>query len=62
MAEAQAVDRVYRIGQRRAVTITRYIVPNSIETVSIEDRSKINASESCATVHPMGPTAEIEAR
>jgi SNF2 family DNA or RNA helicase len=33
MAEAQAVDRIYRIGQKREVFITRYIVPNSIETV-----------------------------
>ncbi|KAH7077840.1 SNF2 family N-terminal domain-containing protein [Paraphoma chrysanthemicola] len=32
MAEAQAVDRVYRIGQMREVFVTRYIVPNSIET------------------------------
>jgi SNF2 family DNA or RNA helicase len=32
MAEAQAVDRVYRIGQQREVIVTRYIVPNSIET------------------------------
>ncbi|KAF2647161.1 hypothetical protein K491DRAFT_644351 [Lophiostoma macrostomum CBS 122681] len=32
MVEAQAVDRVYRIGQKREVTITRYIVPRSIET------------------------------
>jgi hypothetical protein len=33
MAEAQAVDRVHRIGQVRPVSITRYIVPESIETV-----------------------------
>ncbi|KAI1488246.1 hypothetical protein F5X96DRAFT_685614 [Biscogniauxia mediterranea] len=32
MAEAQAVDRVHRIGQTSPVTITRYIVPHSIET------------------------------
>ncbi|KAK3378717.1 SNF2 family N-terminal domain-containing protein [Lasiosphaeria ovina] len=32
MAEAQAVDRVHRKGQARRVTITRYIVPKSIET------------------------------
>ncbi|KAF2109632.1 hypothetical protein BDV96DRAFT_651612 [Lophiotrema nucula] len=32
MAEAQAVDRVYRIGQVREVFVTKYIVPNSIET------------------------------
>ncbi|KAI0902848.1 hypothetical protein F4823DRAFT_620761 [Ustulina deusta] len=33
MAKAQAVDRVHRIGQTLPVTITRYIVPCSIETV-----------------------------
>ncbi|KAI1640419.1 hypothetical protein F4809DRAFT_590021 [Biscogniauxia mediterranea] len=32
MAEAQAVDRVHRIGQTSPVTITRYIVPRSVET------------------------------
>ena len=33
MAEAQAVDRVHRIGQAREVMVTRYIVNNTIETV-----------------------------
>jgi uncharacterized membrane protein len=33
MAEAQAIDRVHRIGQTREVTVTRYIVSNTIETV-----------------------------
>lgn len=33
MVEAQAVDRVHRIGQYRNVTITRYIVKDSIEKV-----------------------------
>ncbi|KAF2792116.1 hypothetical protein K505DRAFT_408838 [Melanomma pulvis-pyrius CBS 109.77] len=32
MAEAQAVDRVHRIGQVREVLVRRYIVGNSIET------------------------------
>ncbi|PQE26533.1 hypothetical protein CJF30_00001298 [Rutstroemia sp. NJR-2017a BBW] len=32
MVEAQAVDRVHRKGQTRTVTVTRYIVPKSIET------------------------------
>ncbi|KAI0600873.1 hypothetical protein F4775DRAFT_543860, partial [Biscogniauxia sp. FL1348] len=32
MAEAQAVDRVHRIGQTSSVTITRYIVPRSVES------------------------------
>ena len=34
MAEAQAIDRVHRIGQRRDVIIHRYVVRNSIESVS----------------------------
>lgn len=33
MVEAQAVDRVHRIGQEREVVITRYIMRNSVETV-----------------------------
>ncbi|KAF2239007.1 hypothetical protein EV356DRAFT_226832 [Viridothelium virens] len=32
MAEAQAVDRVHRIGQTREVVVTRYIMRDSIET------------------------------
>ncbi|KAI0550442.1 SNF2 family N-terminal domain-containing protein [Xylaria curta] len=31
MVEAQAIDRVYRIGQTQQVTVIRYIVPNSVE-------------------------------
>ena len=34
MAEAQAVDRVHRIGQQRDVTVIRYVVSDSIEVVS----------------------------
>ena len=34
MVEAQAVDRVHRIGQEREVVITRYIMRNSVETVN----------------------------
>ena len=34
MVEAQAVDRVYRIGQVRPVRVTRYIVKDSVEEVS----------------------------
>ncbi|KAL9115841.1 MAG: hypothetical protein Q9227_000209 [Pyrenula ochraceoflavens] len=33
MAEAQAVDRIHRIGQTREVTVYRYIVNDSVETV-----------------------------
>ncbi|KAI1119112.1 SNF2 family N-terminal domain-containing protein [Nemania sp. NC0429] len=32
MVEAQAIDRVHRIGQTQQVTVIRYIVPNSVET------------------------------
>jgi hypothetical protein len=35
MAEAQAVDRVHRIGQQQDVTIIRYNVSESIESVSV---------------------------
>jgi hypothetical protein len=38
MAEAQAVDRVHRIGQTREVVVTRYIVCNTIETVCLGRR------------------------
>lgn len=34
MAEAQAMDRVHRIGQQRDVVVIRYIVRRSIEEVS----------------------------
>lgn len=34
MAEAQAVDRVHRIGQQKTVHVHRYIVDQSIEEVS----------------------------
>ena len=35
MAEQQALDRVHRIGQKREVVATRYIVKDSIEEVNI---------------------------
>lgn len=35
MVEAQAVDRVHRMGQTRSVLTTRYITRDSIETVSL---------------------------
>lgn len=34
MAEEQAFDRVHRMGQPRAVTVTRYVVKDSIEEVA----------------------------
>ena len=33
MVEAQAVDRIHRIGQERPVTVIRYFVKDSIESV-----------------------------
>jgi len=33
MVEQQAVERVHRIGQTRAVIITRYIIQDSFEVV-----------------------------
>lgn len=35
MVEDQALDRVYRIGQKKEVTTTRYIVKNTLEEVRI---------------------------
>lgn len=34
MIEAQALDRVHRIGQSREVLVTRYITKDTVETVS----------------------------
>lgn len=43
MVEAQAVDRVYRIGQMQEVTVIRYIVPDSVETyVQVVQQEKMN--------------------
>ena len=33
MVELQAIDRVYRIGQRRDVQVRRYVIADTIETV-----------------------------
>ena len=35
MIEDQALDRVYRIGQKKEVTTTRYIVKDTLEEVCI---------------------------
>lgn len=42
MVEKQAMDRVYRMGQKRNVIVIRYIVRDSIEEVSHE-RSELFA-------------------
>ncbi|KAI9890228.1 MAG: hypothetical protein M1814_004390 [Vezdaea aestivalis] len=39
-AEAQAVDRVYRIGQKRDVICTRYLMSNSFEEKMVELQQK----------------------
>ena len=41
-AEAQAVDRVHRIGQKREVNIVRYIMENSIEEKMLVLQDKKN--------------------
>lgn len=35
MVEAQAIDRIHRIGQTKKVTITRYLIKDSVEMVGI---------------------------
>ena len=44
MVEAQAVDRVHRIGQEREVVITRYIMRDSVEKV---DQNTTPFDENC---------------
>ena len=65
MTEAQAVDRVHRIGQTRDVIVTRYIMRNSIEQVSKETTDSNISSESLhanrVIVHPMCPTGQTKA-
>jgi SNF2 family DNA or RNA helicase len=39
-AEAQAVDRVHRLGQKRPVETTRYIINNSFEEKMLELQEK----------------------
>jgi hypothetical protein len=59
MAEAQAVDRVHRIGQTRGVRITRYCVKGSIEEASL--LSPTFSGYIILTrvlVHPMDPGQE----
>ena len=45
-AEAQAVDRVHRLGQKRPVETTRYIINNSFEEkmLELQDKKKKLAS------------------
>lgn len=41
MVEAQAVDRVHRIGQQWDVLITRYLIKDSIEFVSAHSHTPV---------------------
>ena len=55
MAEAQAVDRVHRIGQTREVNITRYCVKESIEEVGLPSathRPTLPLQSSSANANP----------
>ncbi|KAI0434478.1 hypothetical protein F5Y09DRAFT_356747 [Xylaria sp. FL1042] len=61
MAEAQAVDRVHRIGQTLPVTITRYIVPRSIETyVQWVQKDKLRLMK--LSLDTINDAAEIEGK
>jgi hypothetical protein len=51
MAEAQAIDRIHRIGQQQGVKVVRYIVSESIESVSTSSvlRMKSNSKNPVLT-------------
>ena len=51
MAEEQALDRVYRLGQARDVIAIRYIIKDSIEEVSHSNTR--NAREQIALTDPV---------
>jgi hypothetical protein len=57
MAEAQAVDRVHRIGQARDVRITRYCVKGSVEEASLFPTLSGDILTR-VLVHPMDPGQE----
>ncbi|KAK5633502.1 hypothetical protein RRF57_009216 [Xylaria bambusicola] len=60
MVEAQAVDRVYRIGQTQEVTVIRYIVPGSIETyVQMVQQDKLQLVNSAVNIDGVAE-AELE--
>ncbi len=61
MAEAQAVDRVHRKGQTRRVTVTRYIVPKSIETVGASNMTAEGCSANWTIVHSVDSGIQAEA-
>jgi hypothetical protein len=47
MAEAQAVDRIHRIGQQHDVEVVRYIVDESIESVSFSSVTSASSKHEC---------------
>jgi len=49
--EAQAIDRVHRIGQTRPVTVTRFVIKNSIEEriLQLQERKKLLAKSVLGT-------------
>ncbi|ETS80390.1 hypothetical protein PFICI_07919 [Pestalotiopsis fici W106-1] len=61
--EAQAVDRVYRIGQTQKVTVIRYIVPNSVETyVQSVQQQKLRIIDKSINMDDATEAREVEKR
>jgi len=61
MVEAQAIDRVHRMGQTRDVFVTKYIVKNSIETVNTTCLACKKALKlNYLAVHSMGSGRQTE--
>lgn len=62
-AEAQAVDRVHRLGQKREVETVRYIMQNSFEEkmLELQDKKKKLASLSMDRDHMKNSTNKAEA-
>ncbi|KFX86630.1 hypothetical protein V495_07805 [Pseudogymnoascus sp. VKM F-4514 (FW-929)] len=62
-AEAQAVDRVHRLGQKREVETVRYIMSNSFEEkmLELQDKKKKLASLSMDRDHMKNSTNKAEA-
>lgn len=60
MVEAQAVDRVYRIGQTQEVTVIRYVVPDSVETVRHSLTRVLIVVANCYIYHAVCPICARE--
>ncbi|KAI0399412.1 SNF2 family N-terminal domain-containing protein [Xylaria palmicola] len=62
MLEAQAVDRVYRIGQAQDVKVIRYVVPKSIETyVQMVQQQKLQLVSQAVNLDTT-PEADLESQ